>query len=523
MVTPENITTDIIEVAKSFNQDFLTTAIYRQYGKYSQGTLTKHFGSMANAFVAAGLKLCKGTSVKLSKDKIISNLIRWSESISKTEFINIKDFYSYDPPHNRDILTKYFGSVWDAAEAANLSFKQNITKEDIVCDLKFIAGTSNHLSESDYRKKGNFSYHAVIKLFGSWLHAKKEAGLTAKRSSTKKYSKEIILAYFRAFFVKNGRIPTHADFENVGILGHPSASICYDYFPNKSWKEIVILAGLPQDGLNIGRDGKIYDSAAEAKIADKLYSNFIEFESHKKVIDNRMWTCDFYLPESGLWIEYDGLEEFRNKKNIYDEKIQFYQANNYKYIVLTGKNNIIEKANLYLDTSTLEVRRISNEECQNFLSRVHYLGKSPNSSRLYGGFCDGKLSAVCAIGLSANIHETAICINRICWSDQVRNNKNFGSMFVSKVLKVLKSEGFTGEVVSWSDPRYHTGTLYKACNFTKVPIKNRSDYIYIDVHGNEYHKSKCRVKAGESEADKAKFLGLTKVPVPPKTKWRILV
>lgn len=521
MVTKEEIISDILSVAEQVDQDFLTTAIYKEHGKYAQGTLNKHFGGMSNAFVAAGLKLCKGSSQRLDKDKIISNLKKWSLSISKTEFVNIKDFYSYNPPHNRDVLTKYFGSVWDAAEAAGLIFKQSNSREDIISDLKLIAGDSMYLSESKYREFGNFSLYMVSSLFGSWLNAKKEAGLIEKQPSKKKFSKEIIFYYLNKYYNENGRAPTIRDIDDLANIGCPNYTTIIEYFPKQRWQEILILAGLPKDDIIIGKDQKVYDSAAEAKIADKLYTNFIEFESHKKVTDSRMWTCDFYLPEFDLWIEYDGLEEFRNKKDVYEQKITFYKENNYKYLVLTGKNNVIEKANLYLDSTSLDVRRISNEECQEFLHRVHYLGKSSNSSKLYGGFCEGKLSAVCAIGLSANFHETATCINRICWSDRVRNNKNFGSMFISKVLKALKSEGFKGEIVSWSDPRFHSGTLYKACNFQKVDMPKRKDYVYVNAAGIEFHKSKCRVKAGESEVEKAKSMGFTKVEVPPKIKWRI--
>jgi len=61
----------------------------------------------------------------------------------------------------------------------------------------------------------------------------------------------------------------------------------------------------------IGLDGETYDSASEAKVADWLFSNGIDYEPHKRLPKPSRGVCDFYLPMFDLWVEYDGLMEVR--------------------------------------------------------------------------------------------------------------------------------------------------------------------------------------------------------------------
>lgn len=76
-----------------------------------------------------------------------------------------------------------------------------------------------------------------------------------------------------------------------------------------------------------------------------------------------------------------------------------------------------------------------------------------------------------------------------------------------------------GKIVSFSDPRFHKGTLYKAANFVKINTKKYKDYIYIDKNGREYHKSKMRVPAGVNELEYAQSQGFQRLEVPQKERW----
>lgn len=87
----------------------------------------------------------------------------------------------------------------------------------------------------------------------------------------------------------------------------------------------------------IGLDGELYDSESEAKVADWLLSTGISYIPHKHLPKPSRSICDFYLPEYDLWVEYDGLMEVRTDNKL-TNKMQFYQNNRLKFIVITRAN-----------------------------------------------------------------------------------------------------------------------------------------------------------------------------------------
>lgn len=112
------------------------------------------------------------------------------------------------------------------------------------------------------------------------------------------------------------------------------------------------------------------------KLANQLYSNFIEYEPHKRLCQDRNWLCDFYLPKYDLWIEYDGLENRRLHPETYKEKIKYYQENRYNFMEIREKDKLFDKlALLNLDTSSLQIQQINYKQANEFLFRTHYLKK----------------------------------------------------------------------------------------------------------------------------------------------------
>lgn len=87
----------------------------------------------------------------------------------------------------------------------------------------------------------------------------------------------------------------------------------------------------------IGLDGEIYDSISEARVADWLLSNDIEYEPHKKLPKPSRSISDFYLPDYDLWVEYDGLMEVRADDKL-DRKMAFYKRNDMKFLIITRNN-----------------------------------------------------------------------------------------------------------------------------------------------------------------------------------------
>lgn len=57
----------------------------------------------------------------------------------------------------------------------------------------------------------------------------------------------------------------------------------------------------------ICRDGHKADSISEMLVDNWMFGKGIQHERHKKYPEGK-YTCDFYLPESNLWVEYFGID-----------------------------------------------------------------------------------------------------------------------------------------------------------------------------------------------------------------------
>lgn len=523
-ISKEELISDIKLVAKNINKSAMSWSLYTNNGgKFSLTTVRKHFKNSRELIKSAGLEI-EIRRKFFSKEEIIQD-IQWVAQLLNKKHISFSEYKKLGKFNQANIINK-FDSVRDAFIKAGVlriksvnKVKEVISKNDIIIDMIETAKKLNHslyLGRNEYEKYGKFSIKQIKKYFDNWEIARNIAKLNAIPLK-KKYSKEQLLIYLKKFYCEFNFVPTKRDIEQT--KNYPSDKVYYATFPNKSWAAILELAGLKSENQIKGLDGHFYDSVAEMKIANLLYSNFIKYEPHKKICANRNWKCDFYLPETNSWIEFDGLENRRLKPEKYQEKIKYYKDNSMNLIELKDGENLIEKANLFLFGNII-IDQVTYNDANNFLKRTHYLRKAPSNSKHFGAYINGILVGVVSVGNSANPMEKNLCITRIAWLDRVRYDRNFGSRFIAAVLKQIKLSGYRGKIVSWSDPRYHSGTLYKACNFKQItPKKNRQDYVYIDKDGNEFHKSYCRVRAGESESEYAKKLGLTKIKVQAKIKW----
>lgn len=99
------------------------------------------------------------------------------------------------------------------------------------------------------------------------------------------------------------------------------ASSCRKYFG--SWNKAMLAAGIVPNTQNLLRkrirctDGHLADSLSERILDDCLYKHGIQHERHKRYPEGK-YTCDFYLPELNLWVEYFGLF---GSKGIYNKVV----------------------------------------------------------------------------------------------------------------------------------------------------------------------------------------------------------
>lgn len=119
-------------------------------------------------------------------------------------------------------------------------------------------------------------------------------------------------------------------------------------------------------------DGHLADSCFEQRVDNWLFHNNILHSIHYKVFPNRKFTADFKVGD--ILIECDGFEDRRINKKGFEEKIELYQKNNLKFMILTPaedmniKLSILLKRYTYLQhnlkkyINNLEVNQNSNNE-----------------------------------------------------------------------------------------------------------------------------------------------------------------
>jgi len=97
-------------------------------------------------------------------------------------------------------------------------------------------------------------------------------------------------------------------------------------------------------------DGHIVQSKFEGIFDDWLYKEGIKHNIQVRVCKERYWTCDFVLINSdgnSLWVEIDGMGELRKEyghKETWEEKIDYYNENDYRFMII-DKDNIEESKN----------------------------------------------------------------------------------------------------------------------------------------------------------------------------------
>ena len=106
----------------------------------------------------------------------------------------------------------------------------------------------------------------------------------------------------------------------------------------KSW-HIDLSMNSTLFGIPTEYNGTLYRSKKESIIARYLDEHDVEFEYEKPVTSGKRWTCDFYLLNYDMWVEYDGLEIGRESTksipyNRDNPKIRFYQEKGYHHMIL---------------------------------------------------------------------------------------------------------------------------------------------------------------------------------------------
>lgn len=151
-----------------------------------------------------------------------------------------------------------------------------------------------------------------------------------------------------------------------------------------------------------------------------------------------------------------------------------------------------------METSKLEIKKVSREVCKDWILNKHYMQRMPGISYAYGLYDGEECLGVLTIGKPAS---NSLCIgicgkeyskhvyelNRLITKDNLE--KNVLSYFVSHVLKDLKKENLI--LVSYADEGAgHCGYIYQATNWIYLGrTKEKLDYYTpMGKHGRDYKK-----------------------------------
>ena len=173
------------------------------------------------------------------------------------------------------------------------------------------------------------------------------------------------------------------------------------------------------------------------------------------------------------------------------------------------------KSEFYID-------KVSKDEIKDLLYTHHYLkdeSKDFKSGYNYGlfkhpewecplriGGCIGVCIftglpvpeiAVGAFELERHEQQGLFELSRLCIRPDTQSSEyNITSWFVSKAIRQLRRDTEVKAILSYADNDFHSGTIYRACNFKYYGLTDRKkDFYYSD--GTKHSRGKIKGEDGE--------------------------
>ncbi|MEY3312086.1 MAG: hypothetical protein RL348_1429 [Bacteroidota bacterium] len=170
------------------------------------------------------------------------------------------------------------------------------------------------------------------------------------------------------------------------------------------------------------------------------------------------------------------------------------------------------------------------DESKDFKSGFNYglyrnsLTNTLNNSRCLGACVFTGLPvpeiAVGAFGLKRNEQQGIYELSRLCiHPDLQKEEYNITSWFVSRCIKRFKKDACVRAILSYADSSYHTGTIYRACNFTYFGLTDlKKDFYYAD--GTKHSRGPIKGAEGEWKERSRKHRFLLIFDKTLNVKWK---
>ena len=193
------------------------------------------------------------------------------------------------------------------------------------------------------------------------------------------------------------------------------------------------------------------------------------------------------------------------------------------------------------------VDRVSKNEIKDLIYNYHYLTNSTTDFRSgfnYGlfkhndwdcplriggalGACiftclTGRLVMKGAFGLEDTDQDGVVELGRLCIDPELQKEEhNITSWFVSRCIRQLRKDENVRAIISYADSDYHTGTIYRACNFTYHGLTDpKTDFFYED--GTIHRKGPVKGLKGDwrPRSRKHRYMMIFDEELKSKLKWK---
>jgi len=153
-----------------------------------------------------------------------------------------------------------------------------------------------------------------------------------------------------------------------------------------------------------------------------------------------------------------------------------------------------------------DITRVSSAVCAEILNKYHYLkdiSKGFKSGYNYGLMIDELCVGVCIftgfpvpelstgmLGLSRDDQDGLFELSRLCLLPNIQgeDNHNMASWFVARAIRQLRKDITVRVILSYADADFHSGTVYRACNFKYYGLSASKKDFWIGDDSSGYVK-----------------------------------
>lgn len=187
--------------------------------------------------------------------------------------------------------------------------------------------------------------------------------------------------------------------------------------------------------------------------------------------------------ESPHWVS----QTLKNERKINQNTFIFFKHEwNKRQKQITSHINSYSQTKEKIFARKCKVNKIKINEMRDFCDEYHIQGSNKLSIAAFGIFFKDEMIGVLSLGRHSRDTKITV-LDRMCFKDNIRVVGGASKLF--SVAKAWALDNGIYSIVSFSDDRYSTGTVYNKMGF-KLDCIMPPDYIYIDKNNTNIHFSK---------------------------------